>query len=129
MRISDWSSDVCPSDLHLPAWLADFNRLEAGSLKPHLYRYQQNDAVRHAFSVASGLDSMVLGEPQILGQMKEAVRAAEPAGPLGKLLYQRFQRTFSVATKVSSPTLSQPLSVTTAASAVRRAERNAEVRP
>src|SRR3546814_16026805 len=71
MRISDWSSDVCPSDLHLPAWLADFNRLEAGSLKPHLYRYQQNDAVRHAFRVASGLDSMVLGEPQILGQMND----------------------------------------------------------
>src|SRR3546814_538874 len=67
---------------HLPAWLADFNRLEAGSLKPHLYRYQQNDAVRHAFRVASGLDSMVLGEPQILGQMKDAVRSGEQAGSL-----------------------------------------------
>src|SRR5699024_8771057 len=41
---------------HIPAWLADFNQLEANSLQPHLYRYQQNDAVRHAFRVASGLD-------------------------------------------------------------------------
>src|SRR5690606_30078393 len=50
---------------HLPRWLADFNRLEAGNLQPHLYQYQHNQAVRHAFRVASGLDSMVLGEPQI----------------------------------------------------------------
>src|SRR5690606_10861665 len=72
---------------HLPAWLAEFNRLEAGALIPHVYRYQRNDAVRHAFRVASGLDSMVLGEPQILGQMKSAVRAAEEAGTLGTLLH------------------------------------------
>src|SRR5690554_7458436 len=61
---------------HIPVWLADFNKLESGSLQPHLYRYQQNEAVRHAFRVASGLDSMVLGEPQILGQMKDAMRVA-----------------------------------------------------
>ena len=70
----------CAADGHvaeqLPAWLADYNRLDAGTLRPHLYRHHQDDAVRHAFRVASGLDSMVLGETQIVGQMKDAVRAA-----------------------------------------------------
>ncbi|OWT59166.1 glutamyl-tRNA reductase [Candidimonas nitroreducens] len=107
----------------LPAWMADFNRLEAGSLRPHLYQYQQNEAVRHAFRVASGLDSMVLGEPQILGQMKEAVRAANEAGALGTLLHQLFQRTFSVAKEVRSQTAIGAHSVSMAAAAVRLAER------
>ncbi|MGE4371053.1 MAG: glutamyl-tRNA reductase [Burkholderiaceae bacterium] len=107
----------------LPAWLAEFNRLEAGNLAPHLYQYQRNDAVRHAFRVASGLDSMVLGEPQILGQMKEAVRAAEQAGSLGTLLHQLFQRTFSVAKEVRSQTAIGAHSVSMAAAAVRLAER------
>ncbi|NYT63277.1 glutamyl-tRNA reductase [Alcaligenaceae bacterium] len=108
---------------HLPAWLADFNSLEAGSLRPHLYQYQKNDAVRHAFRVASGLDSMVLGEPQILGQMKDAVRAANEAGALGTLLHQLFQRTFSVAKEVRSQTAIGAHSVSMAAAAVRLAER------
>ncbi len=108
---------------HLPSWLADFNRLETGSLQPHLYQYQQNDAVRHAFRVASGLDSMVLGEPQILGQMKDAVRAANEAGSLGTLLHQLFQRTFSVAKEVRSQTAIGAHSVSMAAAAVRLAER------
>ena len=56
--------------------------------------------MRHAFRVASGLDSMVLGEPQILGQMKEAARAAESAGTLGTLLHKLFQRSFAVAKEV-----------------------------
>lgn len=117
----------CAAEPHvsdkIPAWLADFNRVESGSLQPHLYRYQHNDAVRHAFRVASGLDSMVLGEPQILGQMKEAVRAANDAGSLGTLLHQLFQRTFSVAKEVRSQTAIGAHSVSMAAAAVRLAER------
>lgn len=108
---------------HIPAWLADFNKLETGSLQPHLYRYQRNDAVRHAFRVASGLDSMVLGEPQILGQMKDAMRAANEAGSLGTLLHQLFQRTFSVAKEVRSQTAIGAHSVSMAAAAVKLAER------
>src|SRR5690606_33465889 len=85
----------CAAEPHvaekLPSWMADFNRVEAINLRPHIYQYQQNEAVRHAFRVASGLDSMVLGEPQILGQMKDAVRAASDAGALGTLLHQLFQ--------------------------------------
>ncbi|GAB2886499.1 glutamyl-tRNA reductase [Paralcaligenes ginsengisoli] len=117
----------CAAEPHvseqLPAWMAEFNRLEAGSLRPHLYQYQQNEAVRHAFRVASGLDSMVLGEPQILGQMKEAVRAANEAGALGTMLHQLFQRTFSVAKEVRSQTAIGAESVSMAAAAVRLAER------
>ncbi len=107
----------------LPAWMAEFNRVESVSLQPHVYQYQQNEAVRHAFRVASGLDSMVLGEPQILGQMKEAVRAASEAGAMGTLLHQLFQRTFSVAKEVRSQTEIGAHSVSMAAAAVRLAER------
>jgi glutamyl-tRNA reductase len=107
----------------IPLWMADFNSLEAGSLQPHLYQHQHNAAVRHAFRVASGLDSMVLGEPQILGQMKDAVRAADEAGSLGTLLHQLFQRTFSVAKEVRSQTSIGAHSVSMAAAAVRLAER------
>ena len=86
----------------LPGWLADYNKLDASDLRPHVYLHDRGEAVRHAFRVASGLDSMVLGEPQILGQMKDAVRAADEAGALGTLLHQLFQRTFSVAKEVRS---------------------------
>src|SRR5688572_5264635 len=61
-------------------WMADYHQLKAQHLEPHLYQLPQARAVKHAFRVASGLDSMVVGEPQILGQFKEAVRAAESAG-------------------------------------------------
>src|SRR3989344_2976395 len=61
-------------------------------------------AARHAFRVASGLDSMVLGEPQILGQMKQAVREADTAGTLGTTLHQLFQRSFAVAKEVRTST-------------------------
>jgi len=108
---------------HLPAWLAEFNKVEAGDLQPHLYRHERDGAVRHAFRVASGLDSMVLGEPQILGQMKDAVRAAGEAGSLGTLLHQLFQRTFSVAKEVRSQTAIGAQSVSMAAAAVRLSER------
>ncbi|GAA5233231.1 glutamyl-tRNA reductase [Verticiella sediminum] len=107
----------------LPAWLADFQRVEADALQPHLYRHSQDEAVRHAFRVASGLDSMVLGEPQILGQMKDAVRTAEDAGALGTLLHQLFQRTFAVAKEVRSTTAIGEQSVSMAAAAVKLAQR------
>ena len=107
----------------LPAWLADFRQLELGALRPHLYLHNQDQAVRHAFRVASGLDSMVLGEPQILGQMKGAVKTAEEAGALGTLLHQLFQRTFSVAKEVRTTTAIGEQSVSLAAAAVRLAER------
>jgi glutamyl-tRNA reductase len=78
-------------------------------------------AARHAFRVASGLDSMVLGEPQILGQLKDAVRAAEEAGALGTTLSQLFQRSFAVAKQVRSSTEIGAHSISMAAAAVRLA--------
>jgi glutamyl-tRNA reductase len=79
--------------------------------------------VTHAFRVASGLDSMVLGEPQILGQMKQAVRVAESAGSLGLVLNRLFQRTFAVAKDVRSNTDIGSASISMAAAAVKLAER------
>jgi glutamyl-tRNA reductase len=82
---------------------------------------QDGMAARHAFRVASGLDSMVLGEAQILGQMKDAVRAAEHAGALGTTLNQLFQRSFAVAKEVRSATEIGAHSISMAAAAVRLA--------
>ena len=104
-------------------WLAGFHHLQRGAIQPYLYALPHEQAVKHAFRVASGLDSMVLGEPQILGQMKQAVKTAESAGTLGTLLHKLFQRTFSVAKEVRSTTDIGANSVSMAAAAVRLAQR------
>ncbi|HEY7759008.1 MAG TPA: glutamyl-tRNA reductase [Burkholderiales bacterium] len=104
-------------------WLADYQRVRPATLEPFLYTLPRERAVKHAFRVASGLDSMVLGEPQILGQMKQAVRSAEKAGTLGLVLHKLFQQTFSVAKEVRTRTDIGAASVSMAAAAVRLAER------
>ena len=104
-------------------FLAHYHQLPYADLRPHLYTLPQDNAVRHAFRVASGLDSMVLGEAQILGQMKDAVRHADAAGGLGTYLHQLFQRTFAVAKEVRSTTEIGAHSVSMAAAAVRMSER------
>ena len=104
-------------------FLADYHKLPYADLRPYLYALPQDNAVRHAFRVASGLDSMVLGEPQILGQMKDAVRQAEAAGGLGTYLHQMFQRTFAVAKEVRSTTEIGAHSVSMAAASVRLSQR------
>src|SRR5258705_6002831 len=104
-------------------YLANGSVLPRGKLDAHLHALAQHDAVRHAFRVASGLDSMVLGEPQILGQMKRAVPQAQEAEALGPHLHQLFQRSFAVAKEVRSETEigSAPMSLVTGA--VRLAQR------
>jgi glutamyl-tRNA reductase len=104
-------------------WLAQYHRFGAADLQPYLYTLPNEQAVRHAFRVASGLDSMVLGEPQILGQMKDAARAAESAGTLGSVLHRLFQRSFAVAKEVRSTTSIGAASVSMAAAAVKLAAR------
>ncbi|MES2077172.1 MAG: glutamyl-tRNA reductase [Pseudomonadota bacterium] len=104
-------------------FLADFHKLNYAELRPHLYLLPQHDAVRHTFRVASGLDSMVLGETQILGQIKDAIRTADAAGGLGTYLHQLFQRSFSVAKEVRSTTEIGAHSVSMAAAAVRLSQR------
>ena len=104
-------------------WLEDFHRVPKDSLAPYIYTLPREQAVTHAFRVASGLDSMVLGEPQILGQMKQAVRHAESAGSLGLVLNRLFQRTFAVAKDVRTQTDIGSASISMAAAAVKLAER------
>lgn len=104
-------------------WLAQFHRLPRPDIQPYLYTLPQEQAVKHAFRVASGLDSMVLGEAQILGQLKQAVKTAEQAGTLGTLLHKLFQHTFSVAKEVRTSTEIGASSVSMSAAAVRLAER------
>lgn len=108
---------------HAADWFAEYHRLALPELSPYLYTLPQRDAVRHVFRVASGLDSMVLGEPQILGQMKDAVRQAEEAGTLGATMHKLFQRTFSVAKEVRSTTAIGANIVSMAAAAVHLSER------
>ncbi len=102
-------------------WLAHNGGVSPGLLRAHAYTLQGDQAARHAFRVASGLDSMVLGEPQILGQMKDAVRAAEGAGAMGSTLHQLFQRSFAVAKEVRSTTEIGAHSISMAAASVRLA--------
>ena len=104
-------------------WLAKTQQLAPSSLQPHIYSLPQSEAVRHAFRVACGLDSMVIGETQILGQMKDAVRTAYEAGVLGTYLNQLFQKTFSVAKEVRGSTEIGAHSISMAAASVRLAER------
>jgi glutamyl-tRNA reductase len=102
-------------------WLAGVGGVPAQTLRAHSYVLEGGSAARHAFRVASGLDSMVLGEPQILGQMKQAVREAETAGTLGGSLHQMFQRSFAVAKEVRTSTEIGSHSISMAAAAARLA--------
>jgi len=104
-------------------WLAKTQGLAPSSLQPHIYSLPQSEAVRHAFRVACGLDSMVIGETQILGQMKDAVRTANDAGVLGTYLNQLFQKTFAVAKEVRGTTEIGAHSISMAAAAVQLSER------
>jgi glutamyl-tRNA reductase len=123
-RTELYAASHVPNSLDAGAhFLADFHQLNYGELRPHLYMLPQHDAVRHTFRVASGLDSMVLGETQILGQIKDAIRTADEAGGLGTYLHQLFQRSFSVAKEVRSTTEIGAHSVSMAAAAVRLSQR------
>jgi glutamyl-tRNA reductase len=82
------------------AWLAETGKTPIDELSSHTYRLEGDASARHAFRVASGLDSMVLGESQILGQLKDAVKLATDTGSLGTTLNQLFQRSFAVAKEV-----------------------------
>jgi glutamyl-tRNA reductase len=103
-------------------WLGDFHGLPRESLTGYLYSHLDKDAVEHLLRVSSGLDSMVLGEPQILGQVKAAFRTASQAGGTGKLLGRLFQHTFSVAKQIRTDTAigNSPVSVAFAAVSLAR---------
>ncbi|MCC2634430.1 MAG: hemA [Ramlibacter sp.] len=102
-------------------WLAQSGQVNPALLRSHSYALHDASVARHAFRVASGLDSMVLGEAQILGQLKDAVRVAEEAGALGSTLNQLFQRSFAVAKEVRTSTEIGAHSISMSAAAVRLA--------
>jgi len=104
------------------AWLADWHKLSLERLRACTYVHAEDSAVRHMMRVAAGLDSLVLGEPQILGQMKTAFSAAREAGTIGPLLNRLFQATFSTAKQVRTDTAigENPVSVAFAAVSLAR---------
>jgi glutamyl-tRNA reductase len=102
----------------LPRFLHEYFSVPPTSLQPHLYEFHEREAVRHLFRVASSLDSMVVGEPQILGQVKESYTIAREVGAVQSTLEALLQRTFTVAKKVRSETQIGSSSVSIASVAV-----------
>ncbi len=105
--------------LEAETWLSIYAKSELSELKKHLYLHRNHETVRHIFRVCSGLDSMVLGEPQILGQVKLAARQAHASGNLGTNLHQLFQKAFNVAKDVRSNTEIGSQSISIAAASVK----------
>lgn len=103
-------------------WFERYHAMKAGEVRPYIYQHHEESAVRHIIRVASGLDSLVLGEPQILGQVKHAYRTAHESGTVGRTLGRLFQHTFSVAKQVRTDTDigSNPVSVAFAAVSLAR---------
>lgn len=93
----DGEPDLC-------GWLAEWHRLPVDTLRAHLYEHQGHEALRHMMRVAGGLDSLVLGEPQVMGQMREAYASAHESGALGNELARTFQQVFSVAKRIRTET-------------------------
>lgn len=104
-------------DPSLIDWFSKYHGIESSRLSNHLYIHRHEDTIRHAMEVASGLDSMVLGEPQIAGQMKDAYAMASKQGTIGRLLGKLFQHAFTVAKQVRTDTEigSSPVSIAFAA--------------
>ena len=104
------------------AWLTRYRDIGAADIEPHLYHLDSEHAVRHALRVASGLDSLVVGEPQILGQLKDAYRTAVDAGTVGKFLNRLMQFSFSTAKLIRSETEIGNTPVSVAYAAVKLAQ-------
>jgi glutamyl-tRNA reductase len=106
----------------LADWLGHFHGIATSTLQPHLYRHRNDEAINHLLRVAGGLDSMVLGEPQILGQVKSAFASAQEASTIRKVLGRLFQHCFAVAKQIRTDTAigSSPVSVAFAAVSLAR---------
>jgi len=105
------------NDQKIVQWFSQFHGLDADQFKEHLYIHSHEETIRHAMEVACGLDSMILGEPQIAGQMKAAYALANENGTIGQLLGKLYQRAFAVSKQVRTDTDigSSPVSVAFAA--------------
>ena len=98
-----WHNNPAVNDA-LPEWLSRYQHFDLRDLLPHLYRHNDADAIRHTLRVACGLDSMVLGEPQILGQLKKAYQQAQENRSIGRHLNRLFQHSFATAKRVRTET-------------------------
>lgn len=105
------------------AWLVKYHQLQLEQLEPHYYHHYGQSAINHLMSVASGLDSMVLGEPQILGQVKDGFGYANNAGTVGLYLNRLFQQTFTLAKRVRTDTQIGESAVSVAYAAITLAKR------
>ncbi|WP_416305006.1 glutamyl-tRNA reductase [Neptunicella sp. SCSIO 80796] len=110
------------ADNLLVQWLAEYHQLDVEQLNNVSYLHQEQQAITHVMRVASGLDSMVLGEPQVLGQLKQAFSSAKNTGNVGSNFERLFQQSFSIAKKVRSDTDIGANSVSVAYSAVQLAK-------
>ncbi|TBR38232.1 glutamyl-tRNA reductase [Marinomonas agarivorans] len=117
------STDDSIEASHLINWLSQYHVIESASLKPFCYSYYEDDSVRHIMRVAAGLDSLILGEPQILGQIKSAYAISHEGQYIGSQLQALFQRTFSIAKKVRTDTAIGENPVSIAFAAVSLAQR------
>ena len=113
--------DAAIASVH--AWFAEKSGMDIEQVCPHLYSYTTHDAIRHLFAVASGLDSLVLGEPQILGQVKLSYEQALSAGTAGHILHRLYQSTFAAAKRARSETAIGQQSVNISSCAVELAKR------
>jgi len=115
-RTEIYTDTLCMQD-GLIDWLSEYHKMSGEQLKPYLYAHQDEAAIRHLMRVACGLDSLVLGEPQILGQIKNAFSLANEAKTLGPTLNRLFQHAFQVAKQVRTDTAigANPVSVAFAA--------------
>jgi len=107
-----------PESEAVESWFSEYHHLNAGDIAPYIFKYPDRDAVRHLLRVASGLDSLVLGEPQILGQVKTAYRDATSAGTVGTILNKLCQHTFNAAKQVRTDTAIGESAVSVAYAAV-----------
>ena len=116
LTIQNHPRDRNPPDIL--RFLHEYFAVPSATLEPHLYEFRQREAVRHLFRVASSLDSMVVGEPQILGQVKESYSVARQVGAVSTALEPLLQRAFSVAKRVRTETQIGSSSVSIASVAV-----------
>ncbi len=115
--LPDDEQPAIPDTSTLLDWFCQYHQLDRNDVAPYIYQHNNEQAVQHILRVASGLDSLVLGEPQILGQIKDAYNTANQAGTIGRQLNRLFQHTFSVAKQVHTDTAigANPVSVAFAA--------------
>jgi glutamyl-tRNA reductase len=104
VEIAVAAGDECDTEAAIASFLAQSQNVDESWLRPHLYHFQDREAIRHLFRVAASLDSMIVGEPQILGQLKDAYEVARSAGSINGVLDSVVTRAFSVAKRVRTET-------------------------